>query len=468
MKPVLACALIMSLVIALSSCAPLPPPVANHIILFIGDGMQREHEIAASRYLYGTDDGLAWQAWPTQYSVSTWDVTTYNTHAADLARAPYAEATVDPFLGYDPAQGGVAPYPTDTTGSSAYFLRAATDSAAAATAMATGAKTDAGNIAWKRGDPAGGQIATIAEIIKRERAAGIGVVTTVPFNHATPAAFSSHVVVRTDYAGIASQVLSLTRPDVLVGGGNPAWCTTYFSASELAATRADTAWTVVERTAGVDGGASLAAAAAALPGGGHLFGLFGGAAGDMELPHPVNAAGSPSFTLQAENPSLAAMVEASLAILDRNPAGFFLLAEQGTIDHANHANDYAGMVGGVYDLDAAVRALEAYVDQPGDDMDWTNTLVIVTADHGNGLMRLTGAPMLGKGQLPAQSGTPWTYPGGEVTWATMGHTNELVTLAARGAGSSLFATYGGARYPGTAIMDNTDIYFVLAEAAGVR
>ena len=35
----------------------------RHVILFIGDGMNLEHEIAGSRYLYGEDYGLAWNAW---------------------------------------------------------------------------------------------------------------------------------------------------------------------------------------------------------------------------------------------------------------------------------------------------------------------------------------------------------------------------------------------------------------------
>ncbi len=36
------------------------------------------------------------------------------------------EETFDPILGYDPSQGGSAPYPLDLTGSLAYLLGAAT------------------------------------------------------------------------------------------------------------------------------------------------------------------------------------------------------------------------------------------------------------------------------------------------------------------------------------------------------
>ena len=56
-------------------------PVARHIILIIGDGMQPENEIAAGRYLTGRDDGLAFHAFPYRGFVATWDVTVYNRQA---------------------------------------------------------------------------------------------------------------------------------------------------------------------------------------------------------------------------------------------------------------------------------------------------------------------------------------------------------------------------------------------------
>ncbi|MGD8951724.1 MAG: hypothetical protein PVG62_13335, partial [Desulfobacterales bacterium] len=42
------------------------PPVVpiRHVILFIGDGMQMAHEVAAGRYLYGADDGLDFHRFP--------------------------------------------------------------------------------------------------------------------------------------------------------------------------------------------------------------------------------------------------------------------------------------------------------------------------------------------------------------------------------------------------------------------
>src|SRR4030042_579946 len=68
----------------------------------------------------------------------------------------------------------------------------ATDSASAATALATGFKTDSGNIAWLPGDPAGGELPTITEEYRAKTGAGIGIISTVPVKHETPAAFVSH------------------------------------------------------------------------------------------------------------------------------------------------------------------------------------------------------------------------------------------------------------------------------------
>jgi alkaline phosphatase len=80
---------------------------------------------------------------------------------------------------------------------------------------------------------------------------------------------------------------------------------------------------------------------------------------------------------------------------------------------------------------------------------------------------------LGKGDLPTQAGTcgyggpACTYPNGEVSYKTTGHTNELVRLYAKGRGSELFRRYEGTLYPGAPIIDNTQIYHVLLKAAGL-
>ena len=79
-----------------------------------------------------------------------------------------------------------------------------TDSAAAATAMATGYKTDSSVVSMD----AWGEIAyeTIAEAAKR-LGKSVGIVTTTRLTHATPACFGSHVDTRNRENKIAEQYL---------------------------------------------------------------------------------------------------------------------------------------------------------------------------------------------------------------------------------------------------------------------
>lgn len=145
------------------------------------------------------------------------------------------------------------------------------------------------------------------------------------------------------------------------------------------------------------------------------------------------------------------------------------MVEQGDIDWANHANNYRWMIGTVWDLEEAVKTAISFVNRPYDNIDWSNTLIIVTSDHGNSYMRLTNEPVLGIGDLPTQIGRDyaWSYPNGEVTYSTTNHTNELVMLYAAGQNSKLFNKYRGDWYPCTQIIDNTHISHVMAEASGI-
>jgi len=453
-----------------------PEPI-RHVILFIGDGMQLAHEVAASRYLYDKDDGLAWHAFPYQTDVTTWDVTTYNKFAGLRKEPPYDQVRFNPTVGYDPALGGSRPYPLVTSeAAERYFLPPggtpfATDSASAATAWATGVKTDDGNIAWLPGDPDGGRLPTLASLLRAERGFAIGIVTTMPFTHATPAAQVSHNVSRNNYRAIAEEIVRAVKPDVVIGGGHPDYTATYMPKPLVAELKADPAYVVTERQANVDGAAALASAArAAIAKGKKLFGLFGGASGNFESPVPVDAPGFPEVRpATPENPRLADATRAALDALSRDKDGFFVLIEQGDIDAANHDNNYARMIGTMWDLDQAVRAAAAFVDRPGDGVTWENTLLVVTADHANSGMRLNPAVRLRAGDLPAQDGKPgaFTYPDAAVSYGTEGHTNELVMIYARGAAVKAFQQYEGTWYPCTRIIDNTQIFNALAGAAGL-
>jgi alkaline phosphatase len=166
-----------------------------------------------------------------------------------------------------------------------------------------------------------------------------------------------------------------------------------------------------------------------------------------------------------ENPLLRDATLAALKVLSQHKEGFFLMVEQGDIDSANHAKDYRRMIGTIWDLDLAVETAVNFVNQEGDDIDWANTLLIVTSDHGNSFMRLNIAKPLGAGDLPAQADS--TYPDGEVAYGTGKHTNELVRVYAKGMAVNVFFGHEGEWYPGQRIIDNTQLYHIMAEAAGV-
>lgn len=515
------------------------PVEPKHIILFVGDGMQLEHEMAASRYLTGTDRGLAWHGFPTQAQVCTWDVTTYDRYALAAGAPSFSDQGFLPRLGYDAARGGALPCPEQPTPDPAYFLASlpkspadtapkapATDSASAGTAMACGHKTDDGNIAWLPKDPRtggnranDGTLLTFAELFRQHRGGSIGVVSTVPFNHATPAAFVAHNVSRNNYytgrsgytdLGIADEIIHHTKPEVVIGGGhplldNPSYdpARGYVSRALHSHLRTSQEWAFAERQAHVDGSQTLALAAErAVREKKRLFGLFGGPGGNFEPPIPVHAPGAPSVQRSSlENPLLKDAAVAALQVLSQNPKGFFLMVEQGDIDWANHANDHRWMIGTMWDLDQAIRATLDFIDRPGDTLARENTLILVTSDHGNSYMRRNPAKPLGRGELPQQMPTapikgrlvwddprealgvqredgtlerlaytsPWTYPGGEVSYGTGDHTNELVTLSVLGTASDQALVKAAQRtwYPFGNVLDNTHLFRIMRDASGL-
>jgi len=491
---------------------------AKNVILIVGDGFQNEHERAYNNYLTGSyDSGLRHQTYGYKGYATTWDVTTYNRYAYTAGAATITNDKFDPFsssytvtFGYDPAKGGALPYPQSTlaaVNSDAalnYFGKKmlmsstdtsakipATDSASAATALSTGFKTDDGNLAWRTTDKSDGKLKTIAEMFRSQKNGAIGVVTTVPFSHATPAGFVSHNVSRNNYKAIAKEIITEVKPEVVIGGGHPDFNSatvkpdnTYVDAPEYTALKNSTDYVFAERKAGVDGGTTLLAKATeAANAGKKLFGLFGGAGGNFEYHTPSNDGTATVTRGSTENPTLADASTAALKVLSKNKNGFFLMIEQGDIDWANHANDFKGMIGGFWDLDQTIKAVEAFIDQPGDDIDWNNTIVIVTSDHGNSFMRIDMSKKLGKGKLPDQQPKPAGstygsnnyYPNREITYGVDGngvdsHFNELVTVYAKGpsAAVSLLQSWEGKWYSGTKLIDNTHIFKAMMSALSLK
>ena len=272
-----------------------------------------------------------------------------------------------------------------------------TESASAATSMATGHKVDNCVVAMAYpGD--GGELETTVEYY-RDRGKLTGLVTTMHITDYTPAGFAAHEPYRDFTANIASDYLTQTRPNVLFGGGGH-WMTTSAAAAA--------GYTVVEDRA-------------------ELFALdteaetyVSGQFGSTWLPCEYDGLG--------DLPHLSDMTQVALDVLDNDPNGFFLMVEGGLIDGTCHAHDLPRTVGEIIEFDNTIEMV----------MDWastrTDTLVVVTSDHETG-----GLSVL------ADNG-PGNYP--TVEWGTWWHTGVDVPTYAWGLNAH---TISG-------VIDNTDIY----------
>ncbi|MCF2144791.1 MAG: alkaline phosphatase [Candidatus Heimdallarchaeota archaeon] len=272
-----------------------------------------------------------------------------------------------------------------------------TDSAAAATAIATGVKTTNGKVAE---EPDGTPLETILEIAKCQGKA-TGVVTTTSIQHATPACFMAHVDSRHDYSEITRQIVENASVDVLLGGG-----LAYFTSGDLQA-MALSGYTLLTNRS------SLEAANAS-----KLLGLFA----DSHLPYEE----SRNLTLV---PSLAAMTAKALETLDRNPEGFFLMVEGGRIDHASHDNDLLATALEVVAFEQAVEVAQAYIKHH------PQTILLVTADHETGGIEITGETLASSllpkaGMTEDENRTLLLARAANITvnWRSSGHTAELVPL----------------------------------------
>lgn len=110
-----------------------------------------------------------------------------------------------------------------------------------------------------------------------------------------------------------------------------------------------------------------------------------------------------SITREAEEPSLAQMVEAAIKVLDKpDSKGFVLMVEGGRIDQAHHQNYARAAMEEVVQLDMAVDKGVLMTDKK-------ETLIIVTADHSHAVT-LNGYPKRGNDILGFANKTATQMP----------------------------------------------------------
>ena len=326
---------------------------AANIILFIGDGMGLEH-VKAARCFKG--EPLCFEDWPHFALVDT------------------------------------------------ESLSGVTESAAGATAIATGTRVEN----YTYGERNSTRLPTILEYY-RDKGKRTGLVTTDHMGAATPAAFATHATNRDDREQIALDYLSVTRPNVLLGGGF----------AEMPPGAAEAAGYAVA----LDRDELAAFDPAATP---YLSGQFG----EGQMPYEYDGIG--------DFPHLREMAGAALDILEREPAGFFLMVEGANIDHAAHDGDLTRLIPEMLAFDEAVQAA----------LDWasnrTDTLIVVTADHET------------RGLVVTSDNGAGNDPGAE--WTAAWHTAAPVGCWARGAGAERVAGF----------MANTNTFHVLRDASRLQ
>ncbi|MDO7868916.1 alkaline phosphatase [Nocardioides jiangxiensis] len=335
-----------------SADAATPRP--HNVIYLLGDGMGRTHVTAGRERFYGAHGKLNMEKLPVVGQVSTYSV---EKNSGQPGSADFAPNLV-------------------------------TDSASAATAWSSGVKTYNAALGV---DAKGAVKATLMEAAHQAGLA-TGNVSTAEVTDATPAGQMSHALARgcqgpaysaaacqdTTITGtalptsdvrvtpIADQIARNNTADVILGGG-----LARFDAADEDALKAS-GYSVLGSPASqtVATKSDLAGAT-----GSKVFGLFNKGNMTIEKFKQDNPA-----SVQAEEPTVADMTRKAIDLLQAKSAatggkGFFLQVEGALIDKRSHANDAAQTLEEIKAFDDAVKAAYDFAKADG------NTTVIVTADH---------------------------------------------------------------------------------------
>ena len=324
--------------------------------------------------------------------------------------------------------------------------QAVTDSAAAATAFATGVKTFNGAIGV---DAKGRTVRTLLEDARR-MGKSTGLVTTSQVTDATPAAYAAHVTDRSQQSEIARQFLEVSKPDVILGGGEDFW----YPAGTPGAWPDKPATDPTEASKGDKGNrGNLVDRAEALgyeyvsdregladARGRKLLGLF---ANEEMFEHREEGKGD----LYDPSVPLPEMATKALDVLSADRDGFFVLIEEEGIDEMAHENNAGLMIKAGAALDATVKlAVDFARRHPG-------TLIVVQGDHETGGLTIENPDTTDEsGEELSREDGPFTVKGTNLTvfadWTTGQHTGADTPITASGPGSD--------RFDGT--IDNTEVH----------
>jgi len=459
---------------------------AKNIIIMISDGCGYNHLDSTSMYQYGKTGVQVYERFPIKYAMSTYPAGAFNADGTWQFQGSYDPNLIWKTFGY--AKLGW------------------TDSAPAATTMSTGVKSYNGAIGV---DPNKKPLKHISQQAK-EMGKSVGIITTVEFSHATPAGFLAHNVDRNNYAQIAQEMLLDSKADVIMGCGNPVFDSNGqpTAKKEFKYVGGEAVWNSLLKGStefDLNGDGKAEKIVQDIDGDGkpdawtliqdkaEFQSLMNGATpkrvlgvpmvfdtlqdsrsaiadrnGDGKIDTKDVALATPyEDPLVQGVPNLEEMSVGTINVLDKNPKGFFLMIEGGAIDWAAHANTSARTIEEEIDFN---KAVEAVIDWIQKNSNWNETLLIVTGDHETGYLTGPGSgpdPDDPSGKIaptwkPIVNNGAGKLPGME--WHSLEHTNSLIPLFAKGAGSSLFNGYANGNDPVRgAYIDNANIANVIFE-----
>jgi alkaline phosphatase len=264
--------------------------------------------------------------------------------------------------------------------------RAVTDSAAAASSLATGAKVKYEAVSV---DADLKPLQTVLEVAESSGKV-TGLVTTGYFYDATPAAFAAHVKHRNEFAEIVSQMLR-SGAEVIAGTGLKA-----AGEGELAAlpdAAKQHGYTVVTTRAELD----------AAPKTTKTLAVFPKQQSDMDF---------------ADAP-LPVLTRFAINRLKGSDKGFFLMVEHEGVDSASHNNSVPDVVSALRSFSEAIAVAMELTAAAGD------TLIVVTSDHETGGLRISDTKT-GRARME---------------WSATDHTGAAVPVFAIGPGSAEFGGF---------------------------
>ncbi len=291
-----------------------------------------------------------------------------------------------------------------------------TDSAAGATAFASGIKTYNGAVGVADDST---EVKNLIEIVSLQHIK-TGVISTSSIQHATPASFYAHVINRGLYEDIAADIV-VSDIDFFAGGGTQFFNKRKDEKNLLEALKV--------KGFGIDTTA---------------LGDFAGIKQYSKMAYLL-AENHMDPVAKGRGDYLSKATELGIQFLNKDVvnSNFFMMVEGSQVDWGGHANDAEYLISELIDFDDAIGKALDFAEKDG------NTLVIVTADHETGGFTLSSTI---KKTEDGKSYSDYNEITG--TFSTKGHSATLIPVFAYGPGAEAFS----------GIYENTEIFHKILEA----